>query len=83
MIMETLMNESWNQIAEVELIYKTKIKSSERPQVKTSRESADLLKQMWNEDKIDFVKQFKVLLLNRANKSWELLSFQLVVLPER
>ena len=68
MIMETLMNESWNQIAEVELIYKTKIKASERPQVKTSKESADLLKQMWNENKIDFVEQFKVLFLNRANK---------------
>ena len=66
--METLMNESWNQIAEVELIYKTKIKASERPQVKTSKESADLLKQMWNENKIDFVEQFKVLFLNRANR---------------
>ncbi len=67
--METLMNEqSWNQIAEVELIYKTKTKASERPQVKTSKESADLLKQIWNENKIDFVEQFKVLLLNRANK---------------
>ena len=68
MIMETLMNESWNQIAEVELIYKTKIKASQRPQVKTSKESADLLKHMWNENKIDFVEQFKVLFLNRANK---------------
>lgn len=69
MIMETLMNEqSWNQIAEVELIYKTKIKASERPQVKTSKESAALLKQMWNGNKIDFVEQFKVLFLNRANK---------------
>jgi len=67
-IMETLMNESWNQIAEVELIYKTRIKASERPQVKTSKESADLLKQMWNENKIDFVEQFKVLFLNRANR---------------
>ncbi len=67
--METLMNEqSWNQIAEVELIYKTKIKASERPLVKTSKEAADLLKQIWNENKIDFVEQFKVLLLNRANK---------------
>jgi DNA repair protein RadC len=67
--METLMNQQlWNQIAEVELIYKTKIKASERPLVKTSKEAADLLKQIWNENKIDFVEQFKVLLLNRANK---------------
>jgi len=67
--METLMNQQlWNQIAEVELIYKTKIKASERPLVKTSKEAADLLKQIWNENKIDFVEQFKVLFLNRANK---------------
>ncbi len=67
--MESIMNlQSLNQIAEVELIYKTKIKASERPQVKTSKDAADLLKQIWDENKIDFVEQFKVLFLNRANK---------------
>ncbi len=67
--MESIMNlQLLNQIAEVELIYKTKIKTSERPQVKTSKDAADLLKHIWNENKIDFVEQFKVLFLNRANK---------------
>jgi DNA repair protein RadC len=67
--METLMNQqTWNQIAEVELIYKSKVKASERPQVRTSKDAADLLKHLWSEDKIDFVEQFKVLFLNRANK---------------
>jgi DNA repair protein RadC len=67
--MESIMNlQLLNQIAEVELIYKTKIKASERPQVKTSKDAADLLKQIWNENKIDFVEQFKVLFLNKANK---------------
>jgi len=68
MIMETLLNESLNQIAEVELIYKTKIKASQRPLIKTSKDAADLLQQVWDENKIDFVEQFKVLLLNRASK---------------
>src|SRR5258706_14568085 len=68
MIMETLLKESLNQIAEVELIYKTKIKASQRPSIKTSKDAANLLQQIWNENKIDFVEQFKVLLLNRANK---------------
>jgi DNA repair protein RadC len=69
MIMETLLNQHvWNQIAEVELVYRTKVKPSERPQVKTSRESAEILRQLWNENKIDFVEQFKVLFLNRANR---------------
>lgn len=62
--METLLN----QIAEVELIYKTKIKASERPKIRTSKDAADLLKHSWDENKIDFVEQFKVLFLNRANK---------------
>ena len=66
--MEQLMNQSWNQVAEVELIYKTKIKASERPQIKTSKEAADLLKHMWDENKIDFIEQFKVLLVNKNNK---------------
>jgi len=67
--MESLMSlQSLNQIVEAELIYKTKIKASERPQVKTSKDAANLLKQIWDENKIDFVEQFKVLFLNRANK---------------
>ncbi len=66
--MESMNLETLNQIAEVELIYKTKIKSSERPQVKSSKDAADLLKQIWNENKIEFVEQFKVLFLNKASK---------------
>ena len=67
--MESVKNQQeWNQIAEVELIYKTKVKASERPHVTTSSDAAQLLKQSWDPDKIDFVEQFKVLFLNRANK---------------
>ncbi len=67
--METLLNEQLsNQIAEVELIYKTKIKASERVKISTSRDAADLLRKTWDENKIEFVEQFKMLLLNRANK---------------
>ncbi len=67
--METLLNQTvLNEIAEVELIYKSKIKASQRPHIKTSKDAADLLKQTWDENKIDFVEQFKVLFLNRSNK---------------
>ncbi len=67
--MESIMNlQSLNQIAEVELIYKTKIKASERVKVNTSKDAADLLRKTWDENKIDFVEQCKVLLLTRANK---------------
>lgn len=56
------------QVAEVELIYKSKIKASERPQITTSRDAYELLKQAWDENKIQFIEQFKVILLNRRNR---------------
>ena len=56
------------QVSEVELVYKTKVKASERPQVSSSKEAYELLKKYWDNNKIEFVEQFKILLLNRANK---------------
>ena len=66
--MESLLQQDWKNIAEVELIYKSKVKASERPRIGSSKEAADLLMQLWNQDKIDLVVQFKILLLNRANR---------------
>ena len=65
---QTIRMEVLNQVAEVELIYKTKVKASERPFIKTSKDGYDLLLKTWDENKIDFVEQFKVLFLNRANR---------------
>lgn len=59
---------AWQNVAEVELSYKSKIKASERPKITHSSDAAELLRGLWNENKIDFVEQFKVLLLNRANR---------------
>ena len=58
----------WLHVAEVELTYKTKIKASDRPLISSSADAAELLKSHWDENKIEFVEQFKVLLLNRANR---------------
>lgn len=60
--------QSGMQVSEVELVYKTKVKASERLQLSTSKEVYELLKKHWDENKIEFVEQFKILLLNRANK---------------
>jgi DNA repair protein RadC len=65
---QTTKPEVFNQIAEVELIYKSKVKPSERLKLTSSKDAADLLRNTWDENKIEFVEQFKVLLLNRANK---------------
>jgi DNA repair protein RadC len=56
------------EVAEVELIYKSKVKASKRPQILHSRDIYEVFKQCWDENKIDFVEQFKVMLLNRSNR---------------
>lgn len=57
-----------NMVAEVELVYKTKVKPSERPLVKSAKDCYELLRLTWDENKIEFVEQFKVVLLNRAQR---------------
>ena len=56
------------QVSEVELVYKSKVKPSERPQVSQSKEVYELLKRNWDENKIGLVEQFKILLLNQNNR---------------
>ena len=58
----------WIKVAEVELVYKTKIKASERPKINSSKDIYDALKQVWNENKIEMLEEFKVILLNRGNR---------------
>ena len=57
------------QIAEVELTYKTKVKPSTRPAIRSSGDSYNLLKKYWDPGKIEFTEQFKALLLNRTNRA--------------
>ena len=59
---------AWTIASEIELVYKTKVKASERPSVATSSDAYKVLLQTWDEGKLDLVEQFKVLFLNRANK---------------
>jgi len=56
------------KVAEVELTYKSKVKAADRPQINSSEDAYTILKEIWEEGKMDFVEQFKVLLLNRANR---------------
>ncbi|MEP7376811.1 MAG: JAB domain-containing protein [Chitinophagaceae bacterium] len=67
--METTMIENGMfQVAEIELVYKTKVKAAERPKITCSQDAYKVLLQTWDENKIEFVEQFKILMLNRANK---------------
>jgi len=54
-------------IAEIEVSYKSKVKPSDRQQITTSAQSAELLKSIWS-DKIEYLEEFVILCLNRANK---------------
>ncbi|HEX8013722.1 MAG TPA: JAB domain-containing protein [Flavobacterium sp.] len=60
--------QNWNQVAEIQLVYKTKVKASERPFIKSSKTVYQLALQCWNPDTIEFFEEFKILLLNRSNK---------------
>lgn len=65
------------QVCEIELIYKPAVKPSQRPKVETSQEVYDLLRENWDENKIELVEEFKIMLLNRANKVIGLVSISL------
>ena len=58
----------WTKVSEVELIYKSKVKASERPKISDSREAYTLLMFHWDQNKIELVEEFKVIFLNQANK---------------
>ncbi|MBN8651425.1 MAG: JAB domain-containing protein [Cyclobacteriaceae bacterium] len=66
--METNQEKNHVQVAEIQLSYKTMVKPSERPKINSSRDAYNILLQTWDDDKIEFVEQFKVLLINRANR---------------
>lgn len=58
----------WSKVAEVELIYKSTVKASERPKIESSKDAYRILLQTWDSNKINFQEEFKVLLLNRNSK---------------
>ncbi|GGF50693.1 JAB domain-containing protein [Echinicola rosea] len=57
-----------NQVAEITLSYQPKIKLSDLPKITSSKEAYELLIGNWDQSKLQFIEQFKVMLLNRANK---------------
>lgn len=67
--MEQYQNENDMYIvSEIEISYKPKIKPAQRPLAKTSKDAYAIFKESWDENLIDFIEQFKVLLLDNAYK---------------
>lgn len=61
-------NKNHLNVAEIQLSYKSHVKPSERVKITCSRDAYNVLLQTWDDSKLEFVEQFKVILLNRANK---------------
>ena len=55
-------------IAEVKLVYRTKVKASERLQIRCSKDAFDIFIESWDLDSIEHVEEFKLMLLTRSNK---------------
>jgi DNA repair protein RadC len=54
-------------VSEVQLTYKNKVKASERKKITCSRDAYKIFMDNWNPEIIEFVEEFKILLMNRAN----------------
>jgi len=63
-------------ISEVRLVYKTKVKASDRPQVKCSKDAFEIFMESWDLDSIEHIEEFKLMLLAGLNKVAGKASFQ-------
>ena len=54
-------------VTEIRLIYQSKVKAADRPQVTGSRDAYEILAANWS-DQIGFIEEFYILLLDRSNR---------------
>lgn len=66
--METQGIASLSHVSEIQLSYNPVVKASSRPIITHSKDAYELLLALWDMGKIEFLEQFKVILLNRANR---------------
>jgi len=62
-----MKSQTQNSIAEVQLIYRSKIPASQRRKISCSKDAFDLFYETWNPDTIEHIEEFKILLMNRSN----------------
>lgn len=63
----TVLKNNWLVASEIELIYKSKVKTSERPRIESSYSAFKIALKAWDENKIELLEQFKVLILSNSN----------------
>lgn len=57
-----------NSVAEVEVNYKSKINKKDRIKITNPEQSVEALRNVWS-DKMEYIEEFVLLLLNRANEA--------------
>ena len=55
------------RVNEVEIVYKNRIPFEDRIQITSSSTAYDILRQSWDDNRIELVEQFKILLLDRRH----------------
>ena len=67
--METLMTDSnLYKVAEIELVYSAAVKASERLKITCPKDAYTILLKTWNAGRLDFVEEFKIILLDQASR---------------
>lgn len=56
------------EVSDIEISYKPKLKISQMPQVVTAERAYEIIYERWDKGKLQFIEQFKVLLLNRNSR---------------
>ena len=62
----TTIQLSMFDVAEVELIYKSKVPPSQRRKITCSKDAKEVFMENWNDDNIEHIEEFEVLLLNSS-----------------
>ena len=57
------------KVAEIELTYKPNYKITDRPKITSSKETYQLLMNYWDTGRLEFLEEFKIILLNRRNRT--------------
>jgi DNA repair protein RadC len=68
------MKTQQTSISEVKLVYRTKVKASERLQIKCSKDAFDIFMANWDLDSIEYIEEFMLLLMNRSNSGLGIMS---------
>jgi DNA repair protein RadC len=66
--MESIDKKELFVVSEIQLVYKPKLKPSQRPVIKCSKDCYDLMRKIWDMETIELREQMKVIFLNKSHK---------------